>query len=805
MRPVAGVSRLAPLTPPGPLTRFFSLRGALAACSLLTGTFASPAFAADAAPSPEMPTKAREFVANRCLDCHSAAASEGGIDLESLSASLADAETVRKWTAAFDRVSAAEMPPETEERPRPQEVDAFLSALAPNLTVGDRLHREVVQRRLNRAEYEYAIRDLLGIAIDLKDRLPADQQGGGFDNDGAALAVSPELLQLQYELAREAIDAALVTGPRPETKTVVADSYDEVMPYVPRTFGRIDDRLVVYMDNATAYSKISTRSKRTPIAGRYRFSFTAATHRSDKPIVFSVVASDFAGVGARSVPLGWYEATAEPKRFDIEADLDEKFAIQFFGHGLSGWIKDVSVGEHPGVGFSPVEITGPLYDAWPPESHRRLVGEVDLANCTLADATPIFAKFLPRAFRRPVADEEVARYVALVESRMQAGRSFDESLRAALAAALCSPYFLYLYEEQREPGGKIGDYELASRLSFFLWRSMPDDELLDLAAENRLHEKEVLAQQIERMLKDARSDRMVQDFVGQWLKLREIDATTPDAKLYPEFDELLKISMVRESEGFFRLLLQEDRSVANLLDSDFAMLNGRLAKHYGIEGVEGLEIREVKLPENSVRGGVLTQGAVLKVTANGTTTSPVTRGAWVLENLLGKEIPPPPPSVPGLEPDIRGAQTIREQLDKHRDDASCNVCHRHIDPPGFALESFDPAGKHREKYLRFVVNPGFEEQGWGSVRPVADVDASGTMTSGQSFEDIRQFKQALVADKARFVHCLTEKLTTYALGRELGFSDREAIERIANETERQGEGLRTLVQEIVMSEPFRMR
>jgi hypothetical protein len=779
-------------------------RQLFAACLLAT-THAFSEFAAHAASPPEIPEAAREFVANRCLDCHSAASREGGLDLESLSVALTDQETVRRWTAAFDRVSAGEMPPETEERPAPREVEAFLSALSPALTAGDRAQREVVQRRLNRVEYEYAVRDLLGAAIDLKDRLPADQQGGGFDNEGAALAVSPELLELQYELAREAVDAALFVGERPETKTVVADSYDEVMPYVPKTFGRIDDRLVVYMNNVTDYSKLSTRSKRLPVAGRYRFSFTAATHRSAKPIVFSVVASNFAGVAARSAPLGWYEATAEPRRFDIEADLDKGFAIQFFGHGLSGWINDVSVGDHPGVGFSPVEITGPLYDAWPPQSPRRLVGDVDLATGTLEDARTIFEDFLPRAFRRPVAEDEVARYVALVKGRMEAGRSFDEGLRASLAAALCSPYFLYLHEKRREPGESVGDYELASRLSFFLWRSMPDEELFDLAAKNRLHEKEILSQQVERMLADAKSERLVQDFVGQWLRLREIDATTPDAKLYPEFDELLKISMVRESEAFFRLLLKEDRSVANLLDSDFAMLNARLATHYGIDGVEGLEMREVKLPEESVRGGALTQGAVLKVTANGTTTSPVTRGAWVLENLLGQEIPPPPPTVPGLEPDIRGAQTIREQLDKHRDDASCNVCHRHIDPPGFALESFDPAGKYREKYLRFIVNPGFEEQGWGSVQPVADVDASGTTTSGEPFQDIREFKRLLMQDKARFVRCLTEKLTTYALGRELGFSDRAEIERIASELEANGDGLRSLVKAIVLSETFRMR
>ncbi len=270
-----------------------------------------------------------------------------------------------------------------------------------------------------------------------------------------------------------------------------------------------------------------------------------------------------------------------------------------------------------------------------------------------------------------------------------------------------------------------------------------------------------------------------------------------------KFDELLQVSMVREGEGFFRQLLTENLPITNILDSDWAMLNQRLAEHYGVPGVHGLALRKVKLPSNSVRGGVLTQAGVLKVTANGTTTSPVLRGVWVLENILGQPVPPPPPNTGGIEPDIRGAETIREQLDKHRHEESCMVCHVKIDPPGFALESFDPIGDFRENYLRWIVHN--EEKGYGSVKPGAPVDPSGKLATGEPFGDIREFKKLLLARSDAFAHCLAEKLLTFGLGREMGFSDRDAVDAIVKQTTEGGGGLRTLIHAIIESETFAQR
>jgi hypothetical protein len=292
----------------------------------------------------------------------------------------------------------------------------------------------------------------------------------------------------------------------------------------------------------------------------------------------------------------------------------------------------------------------------------------------------------------------------------------------------------------------------------------------------------------------------VKHFTGQWLKLRQINETVPDARLYPKFDELLQESLVWESEGYFREMLRADVSIDDLLDSDWAMLNERLATHYQVDGVKGIKLRRVALPKGSVRGGVLTQGAVLKVTANGTTTSPVTRGVWVLENILGRPTPPPPPNTAGIEPDIRGAVTVREQLAKHRSVESCNVCHKSIDPPGFALESFDPTGAFRETYLRWKVTNA--EHNWGSVEKGAAVDPTGQTESGERFADIREFKRLLLVRRDDFARCLAEKLTAYALGRETGFGDRESIAAAVRKVKDGGGGLRRLVHAVVESETF---
>ncbi len=741
------------------------------------------------------------FFEKHCVECHDDITAKGGLDLYSaVKADIAGAKDVDRWTAIFDRVHHDEMPPPKKKRPDLAEKEPFLGWVRPNLTKADAEIREVVQRRLNRVEYENTMHDLLGIDVDLKDLLPEDQSVGGFDNNGAALAISAELFERYLEAARRGLDAAIQTGQRPESKTTTIDSLKEVTRYLDKQYALIDDRVTVFMKNRSQYSKISTRAGRLTERGRYRFKFSAAAVNTETPLTFSVMASDFKSVSATYKTLGYFEVGTEPKTFEIEAILDKGFAIQFFAHGLPSYVKDPTKGENPGIGWSSVEIIGPIVDAWPPKSHSQLIGGVDLENGTLADAEAILRNFMPRVYRRPVSGEEIARPLRLVKNAINAKRPFQESLRVGLEAVLCSPNFLFLRENEAK--GAISSHELASRLSYFLWNSMPDDGLFAVAENGTLSDPPTLAGEVERMLKSPKSARFIENFTDQWLKLRDIDETAPDSKLYKEFDELLQVSMVDESRSFFKKLLTDDLPITNFIDSDFVMLNRRLAEHYQIEGGSGVAMQPVSLPENSVRGGILTQAAVLKVTANGTNTSPVIRGVWVLENILGKHIPPPPANISGIEPDIREATTIREQLDLHRDSESCASCHQYIDPPGFALESFDPIGGFRENYLQFKAHAEHPEKGWGTVIKAKPVDASGTLSTGEKFTTIQDFKALLMADSEQFANCLTERLTTYALGRELGFSDREPIDQIRKKTKADGNGFRTLISNIVTSPIF---
>ncbi|MCA9146332.1 MAG: DUF1592 domain-containing protein [Planctomycetales bacterium] len=738
----------------------------------------------------------RPFLKSHCYDCHGNSEPEGDLDLTRFDGGMDSSDLVDRWTRIYDRIARGEMPPKEMPRPAVSEVEAMLAWISPRLTQADRAQREVVHRRLNREEYQNTVHDLLLIDIELKPFLPEDQIAGGFDNNGEALAISTEQMEAYLEAAQFAIEAAIVRGNPPITETVTADSIKEVKPYFGKSYELVDDRIVTFMVSKSTYSKIATRTQPVPTRGRYRFSFEAATRNSSRPLTFLV---DAAG------QVRYYEAAAEPTAFEFEAVMPAKGIVQFHAIGLPEWVNDPVQNKSPGIGFGPVTISGPLYDAWPPASHQRLVGSVDLDNATQADAEMLLRAFMRRAFRRPASDAEVNRYLALINERLAAGRSFDQALQVGYASVLCSPNFLYLAETNGSPSERISDLELASRLSYFLWSSLPDDELLQLAAAGRLSDREVLASQVNRMLRDSRIERFIDNFTGQWLRLREIDETTPDSKLFPEFDDYLKHSMIWETQAFFRKLLSEDRSIDLFLDSDFAILNRRLAEHYGLPEVQGAELRPVSLPAESVRGGVLTQAAVLKVTANGTNTSPVVRGVWALENILGKHVPPPPASVSVIEPDIRGTTTVREQLEKHRDSESCRVCHQYIDPPGFALESFDPVGRFRTNYIRFQVNPQFADKGWGRLVEGAAVDPSGMWSTGETFDDIRGFKKMLLAHRDDFARCLTEKLFTYGLGREMGFSDRAEIERVAELTRNPKHGLRSLVREIVLSPTFSQR
>jgi hypothetical protein len=473
----------------------------------------------------------------------------------------------------------------------------------------------------------------------------------------------------------------------------------------------------------------------------------------------------------------------------------------------------------PGVVFRWMEAEGPLLESWPSAGHKLLFGDLPLKPASDpaagagveatsdhpdADAERLLRAFMQHAYRQPVEERDLQRYLGVVHKAIASGSSFSEAMIAGYAGVLCSPAFVCLEEK----AGQLDDHALAARLSYFLWNSPPDDALRQLAAKNELHRPDVLTVQAERMLDDARAHRFVNAFLAYWIDLRKMDATSPDAGLYPDYylDDLLVESAQAETQEFFADLIKENLPARTIVSSDFAMLNERLAKHYGIPGVDGVAIRKVKLPPDSVRGGLMTQASVLKVTANGTTTSPVLRGAWIMERILGKPPPPPPASVPAIEPDTRGATTIREQLEKHRTQETCSACHAKIDPAGFALESFDVFGGQREKYR--ALGEGAHETGYGkNGQPFAFhfgpvVDASGKLPDGRAFQDVRELKKVLLGDERGIARNLVSQLAVYATGAPVTFGDRPRIEVILDQTEAGHFTLRALIQGIIHSDLF---
>jgi mono/diheme cytochrome c family protein len=552
-----------------------------------------------------------------------------------------------------------------------------------------------------------------------------------------------------------------------------------------------------------------------------------------------------------SYVLGYYDAPSlQPTVHELETHLNFKDVIGFNTSSLAPVANYSRKGRAmaftgPGIACDWLDIEGPIHDVWPPRSHKLLFGELPIQEFVakdrpnvkaplrkavrqetqapnrpdpvkgiwtvestqpLVDADKLLATFLPKAFRRPVSDAVRKQYVERVDERLKVGHNFEAAMRWAYRAALCSPDFLY----HVEPTGPLDDYALASRLSYFFWNSMPDDELISLAKEGRLKQPDILRAQTERLLKDPKSKRFTEEFTAQWLKLRNIATNDPDRKLYPEFNNYLQDSMVAETRAYFREMIDQNLDMGYIVKSDFAMLNQKLAVHYGIPGVVGHTTRRVPLPPDSARGPFLTQASILKITANGTTTSPVPRGAFVLEKILGQHPEPPPPNIAAVEPDVRGAATIRELLDKHRNNASCASCHATIDPPGFALESFDVIGGQRDRYRSLEKG---DSPPRGSIDPFIGigfklgpkVDASGETSKGEKFANVQEFQGILASDKPRLLKNMAEQFTVYATGREISYSEREEIAALVARTQRLGGGMRTLLHEVVQSPLFRKR
>ncbi len=424
------------------------------------------------------------------------------------------------------------------------------------------------------------------------------------------------------------------------------------------------------------------------------------------------------------------------------------------------------------------------------------------------DAERLIRSFVQRAYRHPVSDEEIQVFIDLFKEQFAQGQGFAKSMLTAYTAVLSSPGFIYV----REKPGRLDDYALASRLSYFLWNSEPDSVLRGLAASGQLHQPAVLRAQTERLIDDEKFRRFIDAFTDYWLDLRKIDDTSPSTTLYNDYelDDSLKAASLEETRLFVQELFRKDLPARNIVNSDFTFLNERLAQHYGVPGVTGANLRRVALPKDSVRGGLMTQASILKVTANGTTTSPVLRGHWITERILGIEIPPPPPKLPAIEPDIRGAVTIRQQLEKHRADPSCASCHTKMDPPGFALESFDIMGGWRERYRAAkpgatpAAGIGMDGQKFAFYYALP-VDCSGTLPDGRAFNDVRELKARLLSDTAPIARNLARQLAIYATGAPVRFSDREQIDRIVQKTAADEYGARSLVRELVQSELFQTK
>ena len=760
------------------------------------------------------------FLKSHCLECHGTEKPKKGFRVDTLGGDFAQEADRKQWILALKRIKAGEMPPKAKPRPSEDEIK-FLNdwvarqdeASAPARAAQGR----VVLRRLNRVEYENTIRDLLGVVVEVKDLLPPDSSADGFDNVGEALHLSSFQMERYLEAADKALNLAIVNGAQPPLfkKQLRCQDTHTVKLATEKVYRERGEALVLF--SSSHWNAITVSQFYPPDRGTYRFRISASAFQNgDKPVTYRVEAGPML-MGTKNHLIGYFDAPPdEPAIVEFTDFVEARSTIRILPFGIANAQTVDKIGadkyEGPGLEVHWIEIEGPLHDAWPPESHRRIFGELPqekqpkqqhllhvVSNDPSGDARRILLNFTRRAYRRRVTEDDVKPLVALVERKIADGYSFEEAIRVGLKGAMTSPEFLFL----REKPGQLDDFALASRLSYFLWSTMPDDELLALAEQGKLRDTHVLREQVERLLASPKSAQFTENFVDQWLGLREIDFTEPDRLLYPEYDDMLRAAMVEETHRFFREVLEQDLSLTNFVASDFTFLNERLAKHYNIPDVKGHNLRKVKLPPDSHRGGVMTMASVLKVTANGTSTSPVVRGAWVLSRILGTPPEPPPGDVPAIEPDIRGATTIREQLARHRATESCASCHVKIDPPGFALESFDVTGFWRENYRSL-----------GRGEPVTidgkrmhyakgpAVDPSDVLPDGRKFANIDELKALLLADKDQLARALAAKLVTYATGRGPQTLDQPEIGAIVGRIRAKDYRLKTLVHEIVASRLF---
>ncbi len=862
--------------------------------------------------------------------------SKGRLDLGRLAFAPNDSANLAVWIKVHDRVKAGEMPPASRARPDATRRKTFLEGLAKSITAAERAalagEGRAMLRRLNRQEYENALRDLLGVPwAQIANRLPEDGEAYRFNKSGEALDLSYVHMARFMDSADYALRLATATGlerPAKTTRKLYARDEWTLRNWWPRENGTLPDRLSFPVLDSRAQPEVragrapatspATREReavgkvssifsdaggyswngwRAPASARYKLRIAGYTiwvggggvarwffegqgaakapvyhtllwHRPNLDEVYPGRRNEpiavYAQGGGQTRPIGAVDFTPKPAVRELEVFLVANEVVRTDGARLfrtrvngtdEQYVNPLATEDGiPGYAIQWIEVEGPFYDDPAGGAGYRLLFDklklvpskdartgvplelgpdpaakgfggpkgfrgkrfgrapVRVAPYEVESASPrqdaerLLRTFLKKAYRRPVVEADVRRFLALYDAQVKQGHGFTRSMLSVYTAVLSSPGFVFVGANP----GRLDDHALATRLALFLWNSIPDDTLRALADRGELGKPDVLRAQTERLLNDPRARCFVEAFTDYWLDLRKINDTAPSTTLYNDYelDDALKLAALEETRLFFAELLRADLPARNIVASDFTFLNERLADHYRIGGVTGVHFRKVKLPADSVRGGLMTQASVLTVTANGTTTSPVLRGHWITERILGIETPPPPPTVEAVEPDIRGAVTIRQQLAKHRANASCAACHSKMDPPGFALESFDVMGGYRERYraLSDKVPPvkGYGVNGQAfKFHYALPVDSAGELPDGRPFKDVRELRKLLAHDEVPIARNLVRQLTVYATGAPVRFSDRREVERILAEARAGRYGVRSLVHAIVQSELFR--
>ncbi len=761
------------------------LTSAVATLGVLLSTVASPIALAAGPTSPDYVKDVKPLLDTYCFKCHGNGKKKGGVDLQAFASPEAAIKDPKTWQAVLDNVQSGDMPPDDEDKqPKLDERERIEKWIEYTVFAIDPTHPDpgrVTLRRLNRVEYNNTIHDLVGVDFHPADDFPPDDSGYGFDDIGDVLSMPPVLFERYLAAAEKVMSVAILNDHKPRAQTIRVELLNiSGGPDKGNTAGarRLDDRQ-------------STVQVDLPVAGQYTVKLEALAPKlagehprlelklDDQPFTVPPF------TGERDIPVV-VSATvnvAQPGTHKLGLRVANPLAQPEMKNGKPV-NRTVTVRE--------LSMVSPPQPVKAPETQLRIFAPGHGQRSLDASARAVISSFSARAFRRPLQPVELERFMYIYSLAQKKGGNFEQSVQTALTAVLVSPHFLFRGELQPNPDNPKGAYPidewaLASRLSYFLWSTMPDAELFAQAAAGTLHKN--LDAQVKRMLADPKSSALIDNFADQWLQTRNLAQVQPDAKTFPDWDKLLARAMERETDMLFEHIMRENLPVTELLSADYTFVNERLARLYGIDGVEGDAFVKVKLPANRP-GGILGQGSFLTLTSNPTRTSPVKRGKYVLENLLGTPPPPPPPAVPDLNDSKRTELhgTLRQRLEQHRKDPICASCHQRMDPIGFGLENFDGIGQWREK------------------DGDAPVDAAGTLVSGEQFKGPNELRKILLTKKrGDFLRCVSEKMLTYALGRGMEYYDRPSIDKIIQNMDKDGAKFTTLVLEVVKSMPFQMR